>query len=67
MVKYAVRLNNETNKKEFIQFLRSKDDDFELDNESNRVTVWVTTSLSESELLEIQGVEDVVKSLEKKV
>ena len=61
MNKYAVRLKGIT-REEFLCALGFRDEDFELDPEGNPVTVWVTTSLSMSDLLEFEGVEDVVEA-----
>ena len=65
MTKYCVRLKNEPEaKNNFLRALGFKDEDFELDPEGNPVTVWVTTSLSMSDLYEFDTVEDVVESVE---
>jgi hypothetical protein len=61
MNKYAVRLNGIT-REDFLCALGFKDEDFELDPEGNPSTVWVTTSLSASDLLSFNGVEEVVEA-----
>lgn len=61
MNKYAVRLKENT-RDEFLRALGFRDEDFELDPEGNPVTVWVTTSLSMSDLYEFDCVEDVVEA-----
>lgn len=61
MNKYAVRLKENT-KNDFLRALGFRDEDFELDPEGNPVTVWITTSLSISDLYEFDCVEDVVEA-----
>jgi len=67
MTRYAVRLKDEPGVKEnFLRALGFKDEDFELNPEGNPITVWVTTSLSMSDLYEFDTVEDVVEAIEQK-
>jgi len=61
MNKYAVRLNGIT-REEFLCVLGFKDEDFELDPEGNPSTVWVTTTVSMSDILSWEGVEEVVEA-----
>ena len=63
MTKYAIRLKDVPNAKEnFLRALGFRDEDFELDPEGNPITIWVTTSLSMSDLYEFDVVEDVVEA-----
>ena len=61
MVKYCVRLKDTPNaRRNFLCVVGENDPDFELDPEGNPVTVWITTTLSESFLSNLEVVEDVV-------
>lgn len=61
MVKYLISLNGIT-REDFLRALSIVDENFELDPEGNPSKVWVTTSVSITELLSWEGVEDVVKA-----
>jgi len=65
MNKYLVSLDG-ISRDDFLRALGFKDEDFIPDPEGNPTKVWVTTSLSMTDLLEMDGVEDVVDAIEEK-
>jgi len=71
MTKYCVRLKDDYKarvkwddkaKRDFLLVVGENDPDFELDPEGNRITVWITTTLSEGFLQSLDCVEDVVEA-----
>lgn len=60
MAKYCVRLKDAKFMRDFLCVVGENDPDFEMDPEGNPVTVWITTTLSEYFLRNLEVVEDVV-------